>query len=131
MARIRRRDESPEAKQVRLAERRKWKRATYGEKAAQAWVDRVVELGLGCEVCGNTVEDIGIDHDHACDAGHPIKQGCDKCFRGILCSSCNGALGLVRDDVDRLLALASYLLMRGGGEKADRDSVDRASFVGG
>lgn len=34
-----------------------------------------------------------IDHDHAC---HPQeKRGCKKCVRGLLCTSCNTALGII------------------------------------
>lgn len=64
-----------------------------------------------CDACGST--DPGhttngwcVDHDHAhC----PGQQGCAECFRGILCSGCNTALGLTHDDPVRLRALADYL----------------------
>jgi len=131
IARVRRRNETPEQRNVRLSRRRNDKQGRYGPKAAAAWEERVIRQGLGCEACGGIGEDLGVDHDHACKAGHPIKQGCDECFRGILCSSCNGALGLLQDDVDRMLALLSYLLTRRGGERADRDSVEGASPAGG
>lgn len=121
IARVRRRNEPSDVREQRLARRRADKKARYGPKAAQAWEERVVRQDLGCEVCGAVEEDLGIDHDHSCQAGHPIRQGCDECFRGILCSACNGALGLLQDDVDRLLALASYLLVRGGGDQVDRN----------
>jgi hypothetical protein len=127
IARVRRQNESPEQRTVRLARRRADKKARYGPKAAAAWEERVIRRGLGCEVCGTTEGDIGIDHDHRCGAGHPISKGCDRCYRGILCSSCNGALGLLGESVDRMMALASYLLTQGGGERADRDSVEGAS----
>lgn len=39
------------------------------------------------------------DHDHK-----------TKKVRGILCHACNSGLGLVKEDVTRLLALAQYLV---------------------
>lgn len=40
-----------------------------------------------------------VDHDHGTNA-----------YRGLLCKPCNTALGLLGDDVDRIMALAAYLL---------------------
>jgi len=129
----RRRSETPAARARRLEKRRQDKRGRFGPKAAAAWEERVIRQGLGCEVCGTTEEDIGVDHDHQCEMLHPVAQGCDKCFRGILCSSCNGALGMLRDDPDRILSLLSYLLSRGEVMRDDRQpepgpagSADRA-----
>lgn len=55
-----------------------------------------------CDVCGSNEQykHIGIcfDHDHNTGA-----------FRGWLCSRCNLALGLTRDDPETLLKLALYL----------------------
>lgn len=50
-----------------------------------------------CEVCGSTVK-LCVDHDH--ETGR---------VRGILCSNCNVALGLLRDDPDTLRALTKYI----------------------
>jgi len=47
-----------------------------------------------------------IDHDHACCSGN---QSCGKCVRGLLCSSCNRALGLFGDDPSVLQAAITYL----------------------
>lgn len=55
-----------------------------------------------CAVCGST-ERLVIDHDHETGA-----------VRGLLCNSCNLALGLAGDSVDRLMALAAYLLQQRG-----------------
>lgn len=126
VARVRRRDESLEQKDRRLGRRRNYKRYQYGGKAAETW-RKVVDSGQGCMVCGAVDEDICVDHDHSCREGHSIKSGCDKCFRGILCASCNGALGLVRDDPDRLLALAGYLLRWRGGDENDRIIPDEGA----
>jgi hypothetical protein len=57
-----------------------------------------------CEVCGTT-ERLTVDHDHACCPG---PRSCGKCVRGRLCGACNTALGSLRDDPDRAMALALY-----------------------
>lgn len=52
---------------------------------------------LSCSVCGKTGK-ICYDHDHTTGD-----------FRGWLCSSCNLALGNVKDDPELLRKLAEYL----------------------
>jgi hypothetical protein len=61
-----------------------------------------------CAGCGAKLrrDDCNIDHNHACCPG---KKSCGKCVRGILCSPCNQALGLLRDSVKTLLKLVKYL----------------------
>lgn len=51
-----------------------------------------------CEVCGSTTN-LCIDHDHASGK-----------VRGTLCSRCNQALGLMRDDYKNIIRLANYLI---------------------
>lgn len=63
-------------------------------------------LGRGCcDSCGDTVG-LTVDHDHKCcdRAG-----SCGECVRGLLCSQCNTALGLLRDDLGRINSLLEYL----------------------
>ena len=48
-----------------------------------------------------------VDHDHSCC---PVRgQTCGDCIRGILCQSCNHALGLVQDNVVILQGMIDYL----------------------
>lgn len=47
-----------------------------------------------------------VDHDHACCPG---EKSCGKCVRGLICRSCNHALGLLHDDVKRIRGLIEYL----------------------
>ena len=67
--------------------------------------------GGGCAICGLLPEQdrrkLSVDHDHTCC---PEKlQSCGRCVRGLLCSNCNTALGLMRDDPARLSAAIAYL----------------------
>lgn len=61
--------------------------------------------GGRCAACGSTdngdrrFDSFPVDHDHRSGK-----------IRGLLCSRCNKALGLLDDDPDRLMALAAYLL---------------------
>jgi len=46
-----------------------------------------------------------VDHDHRhC----PKNFGCGECVRGVLCGTCNQALGLLRDKPDVIRGLAEY-----------------------
>ena len=49
---------------------------------------------------------LAVDHDRACCSG---VQSCGKCVRGLLCTPCNMAVGLLRDDPVVLRRLASYV----------------------
>ena len=49
-----------------------------------------------CEVCGSS-DRLRLDHDHSTGK-----------FRGILCSHCNTALGLLGEDSNRMRALIRY-----------------------
>ena len=54
--------------------------------------------GKSCEVCGEIRKKMVVDHDH-----HTGK------IRGVLCSQCNVAIGMMGDNVDRLGAAINYL----------------------
>jgi hypothetical protein len=74
--------------------------------------DALVEAqGSQCAICGTTdpggnVRRWHIDHDHSCCGGG---QSCGKCVRGLLCNSCNMALGMLADDQERIEAALQYL----------------------
>lgn len=53
-----------------------------------------------CEICAEAAGKKALHFDHSHQKGH---------FRGWICSNCNCALGLVNDDVQRLLKLVAYL----------------------
>lgn len=58
-----------------------------------------------CAVC-KTAEPTAVDHDHACCSK---TYGCPNCIRGLLCTQCNTALGLLKDDKVRLQSAIDYL----------------------
>jgi hypothetical protein len=60
-----------------------------------------------CKICKRPPRSgrLHIDHDHKCCD----KNACNKCFRGLLCYSCNGALGLAEDNIETLRAMIEYL----------------------
>lgn len=71
--------------------------------------------GGRCAICprpilldspGNRTNVACVDHDHRCCPGN---ASCGKCVRGLLCTSCNTALGLFRDDVAILKSAVAYL----------------------
>jgi hypothetical protein len=81
------------------AAKRRWNQAhklvRYGLTREQ--FDRLLEIQQNaCAMCHTRFEEeqpIFIDHDHACCPDE--KSSCGKCVRGLLCLSCNTALGLI------------------------------------
>lgn len=87
--------------------RHKARMKNYGVTPEQ-YEQMLAEQGGLCAACGNpeTVSSragsgprpLCVDHDHETGA-----------IRGLLCSRCNSALGLLNDDPNRLLMLVDYL----------------------
>jgi len=62
-----------------------------------------------CAICPATPEESGVfhnDHDHKCC---PTIKTCGKCLRGLICSKCNTAIGLMNDNPERLRKAAEYV----------------------
>lgn len=49
-----------------------------------------------------------IDHDHSCC---DVYFSCGNCIRGVLCSNCNTAIGLLEDNVKIIKSALNYLLI--------------------
>lgn len=62
----------------------------------------LADQGGVCAACGSSPESkrLAVDHDRTCCPG---TRSCGRCVRGLLCSNCNTALGLVKDDPYRLV----------------------------
>lgn len=63
-----------------------------------------------CHICSkvdNGGRNFDIDHDHTCCKDS--EGSCGKCVRGLLCRSCNHALGFFKDDTDLLAKAIAYL----------------------
>lgn len=75
----------------------------------------VKQNGLCC-ICGNPetmivkrtgqLLPLSVDHNHECCPG---KKSCSKCFRGLICSSCNKGLGYFKDSILNLRNAIEYL----------------------
>lgn len=76
----------------------------------QAWQQMYINQGGKC-ICGQQFNYFTklphVDHNHICC---PTQfKACGKCVRALLCSQCNMALGLLKDNPERLELLADYL----------------------
>jgi hypothetical protein len=58
-----------------------------------------------CWICKEIKASV-IDHDHSCCTG---VWSCGKCVRGVLCSNCNTAIGLLKDRKELLNEAKKYL----------------------
>ena len=66
----------------------------------EQYEELLAEQEGGCAICGRPPRRVSlhVDHDHGTGR-----------VRGLLCFSCNAALGYFGDDGDRLVAAANYL----------------------
>lgn len=88
-------------------EKDKWnlkKRCARRNITEQEFLDKLEEQKNSCKICETeiSIEDSAIDHNH--------KTGE---FRGILCKTCNRALGLFRDSPKILENALDYLMLEG------------------
>lgn len=75
----------------------------------EAYDQLLADQGGRCAVCRK--DNPGkkrwhVDHNHSCCPG---VKSCGKCVRGLLCSACNRALGLLHDDILVFQSAISYL----------------------
>jgi hypothetical protein len=69
----------------------------------------LAEQGGVCAACGSECRHgkrLAVDHDHSCCPGY---TSCGNCIRGLICISCNSALGNVYDSIPTLLGMVGYL----------------------
>lgn len=80
-----------------------WKRHKITEEQYNNMVDK---YDGKCHSCKSR-QATNIDHDHSCCNGN---RSCGKCVRGLLCHNCNSALGLLKDNVEHINLLSTYLV---------------------
>lgn len=102
----------------RRSDARSWSEKTpSATKAASLWrdyrlpfADFLRMLEGGCAVCGQPFERTpDVDHQHGC--AHPGKgsYSCRACVRGLLCRSCNLAVGAFERGQNSEDRIAAYL----------------------
>ena len=96
----------PESPESRKKTNRKYRISSYG--LTQEQFDRLLDAQLHtCGMCHEPFEEgqlIHVDHDHACCQGR--NRSCGECIRGLLCHTCNIALG----HIERRYAMACAYL---------------------
>ena len=79
---------------------------------SQEKFDKILKKQLNkCPICLKNLDvsvakSIAIDHDHECCSG---LYSCGACIRGLLCNSCNLAIGQLKDNPEYLKRAISYL----------------------
>lgn len=95
-----------ESRASRKKSNRKYRISSYG--LTQEQFDRLLAAQqFACGTCHKPFEEgqrIHVDHDHACCKQK--NRSCGKCIRGLLCHTCNIALG----HIERRYAMASAYL---------------------
>jgi recombination endonuclease VII len=74
---------------------RKYRLSQYG-LSPERFAELLEAQGYACAMGGEPFEDgapVCIDHDHGCCPDE--KRSCGRCVRGLLCVSCNTALGII------------------------------------
>ena len=74
----------------------------------QRYDEILAAQGGVCAICKKDCRrgSLSVDHDHTCCPG---VKSCGKCVRGLLCRTCNQALGNLRDDPTLMRAAADYV----------------------
>lgn len=117
-------EENPEAWLERRREYVKAYKNKYPDRVAEKdWSYRIkTKFGITSEeyyqmldsqngVCAGCLEEpktkkLAVDHDRSCCSGN---NSCGKCIRGLLCSNCNTALGLLKENEETIARLSQYM----------------------
>ncbi len=109
-----RKNNSVHAKAVDAAFRKRYLQTAKGKLSSRrsAWKKQGIDPDLAetyylshhgrCEICNVSSESLCIDHCHTTGK-----------IRGMLCFTCNRALGLLQDDANRLQIAYNYLIAKG------------------
>lgn len=76
----------------------------------ESYKELLESQNYSCAICGIHQDDmkkrLNLDHDHNCCPG---ESSCGKCIRGLLCSVCNSAIGLLKDSEEVIEMALNYL----------------------
>jgi len=74
-------------------------------------VKNIIIKQNGCAICGvtETSNNWQIDHDHSCENCTNRRGSCVSCRRGVLCSKCNTAIGLLDENISVIQSAVKYL----------------------
>lgn len=89
--------ETTKTARARARNRRRYLSGKYGITQAD-YLRLLAEQKGKCAICGRVSIDLHIDHDH--ESGQ---------IRGLLCMTCNTALGGFKDNTEWLIAAARYV----------------------
>jgi hypothetical protein len=104
-----------ENKQKNLVAANKYKMKKYYGMTYEEFDAKLEKQDNKCLICGlhkdEQTKRMSVDHDHSCCPG---KETCGKCIRGVLCSTCNLALGGFKDNKVLLQRAIDYIESFGG-----------------
>ena len=102
-------------KENNLKSANRYKMKKYYGMTEEQFNKKLEEQGNKCAICSIHKHELNrrmnVDHDHSCCPG---KETCGKCVRGLICGSCNMALGAFRDNKVLLENAIKYLDSFGG-----------------
>lgn len=102
--------ENPE-KYKQWAEKNKERRRANSRKfeyniEPEEYEAKKVKQDKKCAICRQETDLLVVDHDHSCCS---TRRTCGKCNRGLLCRSCNTAIGLLKESEEILSNAIQYL----------------------
>lgn len=78
----------------------------------EAFSSLLTEQSNRCKICNREFNFLikslkpHVDHNHSCCS---MRKTCGKCTRGLLCGTCNSAIGLLNDDPDLIQKASEYV----------------------
>jgi Recombination endonuclease VII len=75
----------------------------------ESYSRKILSQDNACAICSVSFDRENrpqVDHDHGCC---PTNKACEKCFRGLLCRTCNLGIGYFRDNPALCQKAAAYV----------------------
>lgn len=111
-------DNFEDYRQRQIVAAKKYKFKKYYGMTQEQFEEMLEAQDNKCAICFTHKDELkvrmNIDHDHTCCPG---KETCGNCVRGLICGSCNMALGAFKDNKVLLQRAIDYLdSYTGGGQ---------------